>query len=50
MFRARYLFSLHFPVSITYLIPGIVMEVSAILVANIHLRVFSGVRARALAF
>lgn len=39
----RYLFSLHFPVSITYLIPGIVIDVSATFVANIHFLVFGGV-------
>lgn len=38
-----YLFSLHFPVSITYLIPGIVIDVSAIFVANIHFLVSGGV-------
>jgi hypothetical protein len=30
-------------VSITYFIPGIVIDVSAILVARIHFRVFGGV-------
>ena len=39
----RYCFSLHFPVSITYRIPGIVIDVSAMLVARIHFRVFGGV-------
>ena len=34
-----YRFSLHLPVSITYLIPGIVMDVSAIFVAKIHFRI-----------
>lgn len=38
-----YLFSLHFPVSITYLIPGIVIDVSAIFVANIHFLMFGEV-------
>lgn len=37
-----YRFSLCFPVSITYLTPGIVMEVSAILVARIHFRLSGG--------
>jgi hypothetical protein len=37
---ARYRFSLHFPVSITYVTPGIVMDVSAMFVARIHFRVF----------
>jgi hypothetical protein len=41
--RAKKRFSLHFPVSITYLIPGIVIDVSAMLVANIHFRVSDGV-------
>jgi hypothetical protein len=38
----RYLFSLHLPVSITYFIPGIVIDVSAMLVARIHFRAFVG--------
>lgn len=38
----KYRFSLHFPVSITYFIPGIVMDVSAMLVARMHFRVFEG--------
>ena len=46
---ATYRFSLHFPVSMTYLTPGIVKLVSAIFVANMHLRVFGafGVNIRA---
>ena len=48
--RARYCFSLHLPVSMTYLIPGMVIDVSAILVARIHFRVFGGVGLNALLF
>ena len=40
---ARYRFSFCFPESITYLTPGIVMDVSAIFVARIHLRELGGV-------
>jgi len=47
---ARYCFSLHFPVSITYLMPGIVIDVSAMLVASIHFRVLGGVELKALLF
>lgn len=47
--RAIYRRSLHLPVSTTYRIPGIVIEVSATLVANIHLREFGGVEAKILA-
>lgn len=41
--RAIYDFSLQNPVSITYLIPGMVIDVSAILVARMHLRLLGGV-------
>ena len=41
-------FSLHFPLSITYLTPGIVILVSAMFVAKIHLRVPEGVVPKAL--
>ena len=47
--RAIYRFSLHFPVSITYLTPGIVIDVSAILVARMHLRIPFGVGEKILA-
>jgi hypothetical protein len=40
---AKCRFSFCFPESITYLTPGIVMDVSAILVARIHLRESGGV-------
>ena len=40
---AMYRFSLHFPVSMTYLTPGMVIEVSAMLVDKIHLRASDGV-------
>ena len=39
LFFATYRFSLHFPVSITYFTPGIVMEVSAMFVARMTLRI-----------
>ena len=48
--RAKYLFSLHIPVSITYFTPGIVIDVSAIFVANIHFRVLGGVVVKTFAF
>ena len=48
--RARYCFSLHFPVSMTYFTPGIVIDVSAMLVANIHFRVFGGGDMKTFAF
>jgi len=40
--RAKNRFSLNFPVSMTYLTPGMVIDVSATLVANMHLRVLGG--------
>ena len=48
--RAKYCFSLHFPVSMTYFTPGIVIDVSAMLVANIHFRVFGGGDMKTFAF
>ena len=45
LFFATYRFSLHFPVSITYFTPGIVMEVSAMFVARMTLRIPDGVAA-----
>jgi hypothetical protein len=37
-----YVFSLHTPLSMTYTMPSMVMEVSAMLVATMHRRVPSG--------
>ncbi len=45
-FLATYRFSLHFPVSITNFTPGIVIEVSAMFVARMHLRIPGGVGAK----
>lgn len=47
---ARYCFSLHLPVSMTYLMPGIVIEVSAMLVARIHFRIPEGAGKNAFEF
>lgn len=43
-------FSLCLPVSMTYFTPGMVIEVSAMLVARMHLRVLGGVGEKAEAF
>ena len=46
---ATYRFSLHLPVSITYLTPGIVIEVSAMFVARMHLHIPTGITANTFA-